>query len=608
MFARTRLSRCALAVASASLALAGATFAQVGTGASSLPSLPVPPENPITEEKRVLGKILFWDEQLSSSNTTACGTCHAPSAGGADLRAARHPGLDNIFNTPDDVFGSPGVVSADATDSFEKDVLFALNRQVTPRAANSMINAAYAPELFWDGRASGTFIDPQTGATVVSVGGALESQAVGPIVSDVEMAHADRDWDEVASKLRRAGPMALATELPPDVAGALASRPSYPELFAAAFGDDSITASRIGLALATYQRTLISDQSPWDRFIMGDVTAMTPQQVQGWNAFIASECDLCHVPPLFTDNAFHNIALRPNVQDIGREAVTNDPADRGKTKTASLRNLALRENLMHTGQFTQVAQVFPFYAGTGAPGNPNRDPILPSPVPPPQQPQVTDFILNALLDPRVAAEQFPFDAPTLHSELAAPNPAAIGAGRAGTGGFVPVVVLDSPPNIGNSGFRIGVDRALVGATARVAISPLAPVAGVLDTTNLSAPIVIGGSGAGQGYATFKWPIAADPSLDGQVLFMQWRIDDPGAVGGVALSNVARLTFFGGSALPHCDGDADWTYAVNFTDVSTVLANFGASGVPYRFGDTSGDGTVAFDDITAVLANLGERCD
>ena len=95
-------------------------------------------------------------------------------------------------------------MSADATDSFEKDVLFALNRQVTPRAANSMINAAYAPELFWDGRASGTFIDPQTGATVVSVGGALESQAVGPIVSDVEMAHADRDWDEVASKLRRA--------------------------------------------------------------------------------------------------------------------------------------------------------------------------------------------------------------------------------------------------------------------------------------------------------------------------------------------------------------------------------------------------------------------
>src|SRR5690606_1733609 len=99
--------RCASAFAAVLLAALAASRA----AASGLPPVPVPPENPITEPKRVLGKILFWDEQLSSDDSVACGTCHLPAHGGADPRVGRHPGIDP--GTIDDVPGSPGIVSLD---------------------------------------------------------------------------------------------------------------------------------------------------------------------------------------------------------------------------------------------------------------------------------------------------------------------------------------------------------------------------------------------------------------------------------------------------------------------------------------------------------------
>ena len=87
-------------------------FYHVNTMAE-MPVVPVPSENPITESKRILGKILFWDEQLSSDNTMACGTCHIPSNGGTDPRPAINPGFDYLFGTDDDVIGSMGVVHYD---------------------------------------------------------------------------------------------------------------------------------------------------------------------------------------------------------------------------------------------------------------------------------------------------------------------------------------------------------------------------------------------------------------------------------------------------------------------------------------------------------------
>lgn len=574
---------------------------------AALPPVPVPPANPITENKRVLGKILFWDEQLSTDNTTSCGTCHRGASGGGDPAPARNPGVDGVFNTPDDVFGSNGLINTDAADDFDRDVAFALGRQVTARSANPMVNTAYATDLFWDGRARSQFTDPETGTILIPAGGALESQAVGPVLSDVEMAHADRNWTQVADKLRTAGPLALATDVPPDMAAAVDAAGTYPMLFQAAFGDKEITAARIGMAIATYERTLISDQAPWDRFVGGDATAMTPGQIQGWNFFQATECAICHVPPLFSDNLFRNIGLRPNNQDIGREAVTGLVGDRGRFKTASLRNLQGRANLMHTGQIPTVNLVFGFYAGPGAPGNPNRDPILPTAVPPPQVPAITDFIVNGLTDPRVRNELFPFDRPRMHTEVAPLNPLLVPAGTAGTGGLIPIMIANCPPNAGNAGFKVGLDRALVGATARVAISTTPPSGGVVNPDVVSDSIVVDGAGPGTGFATFHWPIPFDRSINGQVYFMQWRVDDPAAAGGVALSNIAQITMFGADLLPHCPGDADDNFIVNFSDITTALANFGQSGFVFRPGDTNGDGVVDFTDITLSLSRWGSEC-
>jgi len=601
---RHGLASCPRLAAFGLLLCSATTFAQ-----STLPPVPVPPANPITEPKRVLGKILFWDVQLSSDNTTACGTCHMPEIAGAEPSPARHPGIDNIFNTPDDVFGSRGVISSDNFDNYLRSAPFNMAMQVTSRSANSSINAMFAPLLFWDGRATGQFTDPQTGQVLIPSGGALESQAVGPIVSSVEMAHAGRNWPQVIEKLETAGPLALAADLPPDMAAAIDSFPSYPELFEAAFGTNQITAARIAFAIATYERTLVSDQSPWDRAQRGEPGALTPQQQQGFNLFQATECRICHTPPLFTDNAFHNLALRPNNQDTGRGGITNNPADQGRFKTPSLRNLALRENFMHTGQFTTLNQVFPFYAGPGAPGVPNRDPILPSPVPPQQQPAIIDFLLNGLLDPRVANRQFPFDRPTLHTQITPTNPLLIGGGVAGTGGVLPTMVAVSPPNVGNSGFKIGVDRALPGAQAFVAISTTPPTNGVVNPSTLSDPITIGGAITGQGFATFHWPIPADPDFDGDIYYMQWRINDPGAVGGIALSQVVQIQCFGGEAIvpPDCTGDANGDQSIDGADLSVLLGQFGQSVTPGTGGDINADGLVDGADLSVLLARFGNVC-
>ena len=87
------------------------------------------------------------------------------------------------------------------------------------------------------------------------------------------------------SKLAAVTPLAFASDLPADVAAALAGDPSYGDLFEDAFGDPAITPGRIAFALATYERTLVSDGTPWDDFIAGDDTALSANQQQGWATF-----------------------------------------------------------------------------------------------------------------------------------------------------------------------------------------------------------------------------------------------------------------------------------------------------------------------------------
>lgn len=401
---------------------AGSTdaWSQGGPQERPLPPAPVPAENPITPEKAALGKILFWDEQLSADDSTACGSCHLLAAGGSDPRATRpesvHPGLDGLYDTPDDIRGSKGLVYLDLAGQVIDDGVFYPERQVTGRRSMPVINAAFSPELFWDGRARGPFVDPETGEEVIAAGGALEIQALGPILSSVEMSAAGRTWNDVTSKLAVAEPLAFARDLPEDVDAAIEAFPTYPELFEQAFGSPEITARRIALAIATYERTLVANQTPYDDFARGDPNALTADQTAGL-AQIRQVCGPCHNGPQFTNHNFRNTGVRPIAEDVGRLAVTGNQPDRGRFKTPGLRNLAGRGPFFHNGGAETLAEVVDFY-NRGGDFDQNVAPrIRPLGLTLNQRQQIEDFLTVGLTDPRADRGLPPFDHPTLRPHI-----------------------------------------------------------------------------------------------------------------------------------------------------------------------------------------------
>jgi cytochrome c peroxidase len=490
--------------------------------------------------------------------------------------------------------------------------------QVTPRAAPSPINAAYAPSLFWDGRATGQFVDPQTGAVAIGAGGALESQSVAPPVSTVEMAHEGIDWNQITGKLARVRPLDLATGLPADVAAALGSgpRPDYPELFRRAFGDGAITARRIAMAVATYERTLIANQTPWDRFQAGQTNALTQGQQAGLQTF-QQNCAVCHTPPFFTNHGFRNIGLRPVAEDTGRQGVTGNFADRGRFKVPSLRNAGLRARFMHNGQFGAMVDVVRFYvrAPGAAPQFPdNRDPAMQNIFFPPQaEPALVDFLVNGLTDPRVAAQTFPFDRPALYTERPNDQATQLGGGLPGSGGVLPRIIAEGPAMVGNMDYRVGVDGALGGATARLGVSSTPPAGGQITPERFLGQTTTAGSGAGGGVGTVHWPLTTEEVSGGQVLFLQWFVDDAGAPGGTALSGVLRVPVFCGSAgcpavcgYANCDGSTVQP-VLNVNDFVCFLNRFGA-GDPYANCDGSTTPPVLnVNDFVCFLNRFGAGC-
>ncbi len=384
---------------------------------AALPPVPVPTENPISEPKRVLGKVLFWDEQLSTNGTVACGTCHRPAFGGADPRAGRNPGTDK--GTIDDVRGSPGIVLLDREGKPQPHAVYGNAPQVTPRLAPSNFGALWAEQVFWDGRAGPVFKDPVSGKTAIAHGGALENQVLTALMNPGEMAKTGRTWADLTTDVTNAQPLALATGLPPDVAAAIAAAPTYSQLFAAAFGDSSVTPVRIAFAIATYERTLVADQTAWDRYAAGDASALPARAASGWRAMQAFHCTACHTPPLFTNNKFFQIGLRRVDFDRGRENVTHDPKDAGDMKVPSLRNAALRPRFMHTGEFANIGAAIRFYQNSIP--LPERDDIpgfgiYAFNVSQIDEADIRDFLTVGLTDPRVRYETFPFDRPQLRSE------------------------------------------------------------------------------------------------------------------------------------------------------------------------------------------------
>ncbi|MDX6404176.1 MAG: hypothetical protein QOH70_1631 [Blastocatellia bacterium] len=540
--------------------ISGLSTPDQGTRANGIINGPVAPLNPptapagnqVTATKAYLGKALFWDEQLSSTRTVACGTCHFASNGGSDARAivnsarSRNAGADGVFGTGDDVFASPGVVSNNSDGTYIWSPLYGFREQVTPRKSRSYIDAGYSNLLFWDGRANGTFSDPIGGAIVLPNGAALESQVLGPPVSSTEMAHAGRTWNDVAVRVTVARPLTLSPSVPAGLKDWLGGR-SYPQLFEEAFGTPEVTPARIAMAIATFERTVYSDRTPFDQSVAG-ISQLTPEQVRGQGVFNQSRCNVCHAGTLFSDNAFHNIGVRPQTEDTGRFQVTGNANNIGEFRTPSLRNVGLRGPYFHDGHFATLEEVVEFYNRGGDFDAPNVDHnlIRPLNLSAAQKSDLLAFLRGALTDPRVAAGAAPFDRPTLYSESTR-VPQVLGSGTQGSGGNVPQASANEPPLAGNPSFAVGVSNALGGATAVLVIDSNDPGTGPAIPATASfarVAVQLSGTGAGQGFGSVNLLIPANPALIGSTFFGRWYVQDASGIGGVAVTPAFKFTVFG----------------------------------------------------------------
>jgi cytochrome c peroxidase len=197
------------------------------------------------------------------------------------------------------------------------------------RNAPSLWNVAYATSLFWDGRAS-----------------SLEEQMLVPLTSSEEMG-------------------ADASALIPE----LEAIAEYQSLFSAEF-EDGITLDNVVASIAEFERSLISNNSPFDRFAAGDFNALTPSQRRGFDLFRSAElrCFECHAWPSFTHNTFHVLGvpdIDPLNPDLGQVEVLNAPDAERAFRTPSLRNVALSAPYMHNGAFLTLEETIQFYADGG---------------------------------------------------------------------------------------------------------------------------------------------------------------------------------------------------------------------------------------------------
>ncbi|MGB7203336.1 MAG: cytochrome c peroxidase [Pyrinomonadaceae bacterium] len=522
------------------------TAVQAGPVPPLEPPPPAPPANPLTATKAYLGKVLFWDEQMSSTRTVSCGTCHIAGAGGADPRPALNPGPDSTFGSADDIGGTLGVPSTNLDGTYLNHATYGLSDQVTGRNSNSTVNAVYSPLLFWDGRATGTFRDPITNNIVINAGGALESQAAGPPTSDVEMAHAGRNWNDVAARMAASKPLAVSPSVPAPLSTWINGR-TYPELFQEAFGTPDVTPARIALAIGTYERTLFSDQSAFDLAVAG-ITPLNAAAQRGRGVFNASSCNVCHAGTLFTDNSFRDIGVRPSNEDTGRFQVTANPINIGQFRVPSLRNVSLRRRFFHNGRFTTLNEVVAFYnRGGDFPNNPNvpNNLIRPLGLGQNQQNDLVAF-LQALTDPRVTSEGGQFTRPTLYMESNR-VPQITGTGRAGSGAATPLIRAISPPIAGNPNFTVSVNNALGNANAVLVIDSVDPGVGTSIPANGSfarMTTTTQNTGAANGWASLTMPIQTTSIVVGQTFFARWYIQDAAAANGFSVSQAARFTVFG----------------------------------------------------------------
>lgn len=518
---------------------------------SAQPVPPVPPQNPQTPSKIALGKALFWDEQLSLTGTVACGTCHRPQAGGSDPRTALagfdtvHPGPDGQFETADDIHASPGVALHGADGHYLPSDHFGLRPQVGRRKAPDIHAAAFAPRLFWDGRAEGPFVDPDSGAILIPSGGALEIQSLQPLIDTAEMGHAGNTLQGAAERIEAVRPLALARGLPAELADFIAGR-DYPALFAEVFGTPEISAARIAFALASYQRELNRTIVPFDLELQG-IPTLTAQELEGRQQFQRLFCHFCHEGARHTDNSFRYIGVRPVDEDLGRFVQTGNPNQRGAFKVPSLRNVALRAPYMHNGGLATLDEVLSFYVRGGDFDAPNKDGLIaPLFLNATERTDLLAYLVNALTDPRIAAELPPFDRPTLYGESQR-VPRIEGVGRPGAFGEPEIGALE-PALIGNQNFTLTLQRVPVGVPATLVVGRTDPglqdAVPTGDFASITA-ITLANDALDGGYLSTQLDLAVDPALAGLALYGRYYVTDQAAAGGLSISRAFRITLFGG---------------------------------------------------------------
>jgi cytochrome c peroxidase len=254
------------------------------------PDIIIPPDNPMTVEGVALGRRLYYDPILSGDSTQACASCHAQDFAFTDNGLQFSEGIDGIKGG---------------------------------RNAPGVINVAWLPSLFWDGRA-----------------GSLEEQAMGPVPNPIEMHLA---WKEAATRLKK--------------------HPIYPALFAAAFPGYEIDSTLVTKAIAQFERTLISGGSKYDS-VKNLQGFLTDAQLRGHDIYFSEigDCFHCHGTRLLTDNLFHNNGLDSVITDKGLGAITMNPNDDGKFKSPTMHNIMLTAPYMHDGRFATIEEVIDFYS------------------------------------------------------------------------------------------------------------------------------------------------------------------------------------------------------------------------------------------------------
>lgn len=260
----------------------------------------IPEDNPTTTKGFELGRMLFYEKKLSGDNSMSCASCHQQNKAFTDGKAFS-PGID----------GQSGEVSS-----------------------MSLVNLLWAEKFTWNGKMR-----------------TVEGQSTEPIRNPIEM---HENFDNAIRKLEDDG---------------------YNRLFQEAFDTDEITEELIGKALAQFQRALISSNSKYDQYLRGEYeptaserrgeqlffTHPIPGQLRGGN------CGDCHLGPLTSGaidgfQGFHNNGLdNDENMDEGLMAVTGIPADKGRFKTPSLRNIALTAPYMHDGRFETLEEVIEHY-------------------------------------------------------------------------------------------------------------------------------------------------------------------------------------------------------------------------------------------------------